>query len=500
MKRLRQLETTVLILLAALMFLGCKPASEAPADKAEAAQEEAESKAPAKAAIPASADAEIDKRLKHSRAFESIVWSVPLMNYKAIRDGHKKGAGADYGDVAYHSNIPSWKFEIPTGNAVPYVIAYWTLKDGPLVIEIPAETKDVSLFGAMMDSWQRPIGDVGGRGRDGGLGAKYLLLPPNYQGELPEGYLVLRQKTYEGYFLLRPGTADNSAASMKNQVAWVKEIKIYPLAKADKPPRTRFVDAYGKRVHAIVDYDASYFENLHEILNQEIIEEKDLSILGLLESIGIRKGAPFNPDAADMKVFEAAANEAHTYLRDSFLAKLGPVFYEGKKWFTLNLPGAVSTAFSFVHPTYLDLDARAALEFGTFSTTERLGSATFYLLSSKDSGGQWLDGGENYKLTVPANVPAEQYWSVIAHDNDTASWITDVPEGKEGVGSLTEGLKKNQDGSVDVYFGPKAPKRESVNWLPTVAGKRFFLLFRFYGPKPELFEKSWTLNDVERSD
>jgi hypothetical protein len=178
------------------------------------------------------ADTDTETRLKHSRAFESIIWSVPLMNYKAIRDGLKRGAGVDYGDVAYHSKIQSWKFEIPTGNAVPYVLAYWTLKDGPLVIEIPKETKDVSLFGAMMDSWQRPIGDVGARGRDGGLGAKYLLLPPHYQGDLPEGYLVLKQKTYEGYFLLRPLTADNSAASMKKQADWAKQIKIYPLAKA----------------------------------------------------------------------------------------------------------------------------------------------------------------------------------------------------------------------------------------------------------------------------
>jgi hypothetical protein len=446
----------------------------------------------------AAAATDTETRLKHSRAFESIIWSVPLMNYKAIRDGLKKGAGVDYGDVAYHSKIQSWKFEIPTGNAVPYVLAYWTLKDGPLVIEIPKETKDVSLFGVMMDSWQRPIGDVGGRGRDGGLGAKYLLLPPNYRGDLPEGHLVLKQKTYEGYFLLRPLTADNSAASMQKQADWAKQIKIYPLAKANKPSKTKHIDAYGKRVHAIVDYDASYFEGLHEILGQEYLEEKDLAILGLLESIGIRKDAPFKADKADMKIFAAAAKEAHAYLRDGFLAKLGPVFYKGKKWFSLNLPGSVTTEFSYVHPTYVDLDTRAAMYFGVFSSAERLGAATYYLLSSKDSAGQWLDGGENYKLNVPANVPVSQFWSVIAHDNETASWITDIPEGKEMVGSLTEGLKKNQDGSVDVYFGPKAPKGESVNWLPTVKGKRFFLLFRFYGTKPAVFDQSWQLNDVQK--
>ncbi len=146
------------------------------------------------------------ERIMHSRAFESVIWSVPLMNYKAIRDGYKEGAGVGYNDVAYHSKVQTWELEIPTGNnSTPYVIAYWTAKDGPVVIEIPASTKDVSLFGALMDSWQRPIAEVGLAGADGGRGAKILIVPPNYQGVLPIGYLVAHQKTYEGYFLLQPG-------------------------------------------------------------------------------------------------------------------------------------------------------------------------------------------------------------------------------------------------------------------------------------------------------
>ena len=147
----------------------------------------------------------LEERIMHSRAFESVIWSVPLMNYKAIRDGYKEGAGVGYNDVAYHSKIQTWELEIPTGNnTTPYVIAYWTVKDGPIVVEIPGSTKDVSLFGAMMDSWQRPIGDVGPAGRDGGRGAKYLILPPKYQGVLPVGYLVLRQKNLRGIFPVAP--------------------------------------------------------------------------------------------------------------------------------------------------------------------------------------------------------------------------------------------------------------------------------------------------------
>ncbi len=73
-----------------------------------------------------------------------------------------------------------------------------------------------------------------------------------------------------------------------------------------------------------------------------------------------------------------------------------------------------------------------------------------------------------------------------------------LPINKEGVASFTKGLEKNPDGSVDVYFGPKAPKGKETNWLPTVPGKKFFSIFRFYRPEPSLFNKSWKLNDVEK--
>jgi hypothetical protein len=441
----------------------------------------------------------LKERIMHSRAFETVIWSVPLMNYTAMRNGYKEGAGVGYNDVAYHSKVQTWELEIPTGNnTTPYVIAYWTVKDGPVVIEIPGGTEDVTLFGAMMDSWQRPIAEVGLAGADGGRGAKYLILPPNYQGVLPVGYLVAHQKTYEGYFLLRPVIADTSETNLKKAEQFVKQIKIYPLAKAENPPETKHVDCYRKRVHAIMDFDASYFDSLHEILQQEYIEEKDIAILGLADSIGIRKGDAFEPDNTVKKILDSAAKKAHQYLIKLFFDELGPEFYNDRQWFTLNLPGTVETEFGYTYPTFVDLDTRAALYYGIFSSVERLGAATVYFVGAKDAAGAWLDGGEDYKLTVPADVPAKQFWSAIVHDVETAAWFTDLPINKEGVASFTEGLEKNQDGSVDVYFGPKAPKGKETNWLPTVPGKKFFLIFRFYRPEPSLFNKSWKLNDVEK--
>ena len=130
---------------------------------------------------------DIDERMIHRRAIELIVWSQPLMNYKAMRDAFFS-LGANYNDVVYHSKVQNWKFQIATPNSTtPYVWTAWNLKDGPVVVEIPASTADIGIFGTLMESWQRPLEDVGAKGKNGGRGGKYVILPPGYRGPLLPG-------------------------------------------------------------------------------------------------------------------------------------------------------------------------------------------------------------------------------------------------------------------------------------------------------------------------
>ena len=148
----------------------------------------------------------LEERIMHSRAFETVIWSVPLMNYTAMRNGYKKGAGVGYNDVVYHSRVQTWELEIPTGNnTTPYLIAYWTVKDGPVVIEIPGGTKDVSLFGVMMDSWQRPVAEVGAAGADGGRGGQVPASSTQLSGGYPAGLPGYASKDLRGIFPVAPG-------------------------------------------------------------------------------------------------------------------------------------------------------------------------------------------------------------------------------------------------------------------------------------------------------
>ena len=436
-------------------------------------------------------------RVYHGRALETVIWSMPLMNTEAMRQAYRD-AGVKNNDLGYFSPIQNWQYQIATpNNTTPYVMAFYDLSDGPLVIDIPSETKDVKLFGTMMDAWQRAIEDVGGAGFDKGKGGKYLLLPPDYKGEIPKGYFSYPQSTNIGYILIRPIIPEPSEKYVLLAEKTTKKIKIYPLAEAAKPTANNYVNVSGKSEleNAISVFDETYYQRLHSILQEEVVDEADLSMMGMLRSIGIEIGKPYAATESQKAILASAAKEAHDYMLGQYHDALIAPFYEGKNWTSILPPGTVESAFSFKFPTYLDYNGRGALYYAVCTSVKTFGAATFYLGDAKDNNGEWLDGGKTYKLNVAKDVPAKDFWSVMAYNLESAAWIKNVP--KVGVASSDKGLQVNEDGSVDIYFSPKAPAGKEANWTPTKAGERFFLLFRFYGPEKAAMDKTYQLNDLE---
>jgi hypothetical protein len=441
------------------------------------------------------AEQTIHERMFHSRAIEAVVWAMPLLNFKGFRDGHAS-VGVGYNDIAYHSKIQDWKFQTATpNNTTPYVNFYWNIKDGPIVVEIPPSADGIGIFGTLMDAWQRPIDDVGAKGRDGGRGGKYVLVPPGYDGPVLPGAYVYKQRTNHGFAILRAIIPDKSPKTLAKAAGFAKKIRVYPLAKADKPPQNKYVDIYGKLLEMTPVLDGGIFAEIHKILQEEIVEEQNKAMMGLLARIGIKKGAPFKPDAKAQAVFNKAGPEALQYMLEQYHRFLNPWMYKNKKWSVLAPPGAIETDFSYEFPNYFDYHARGALYYAVISSVKNYGTATFYLDNAETPDGKWLDGSKNYKLVVPPKVPAKDFWAVTAYDLLTASYVREVSKGS--VDSNQTDLKKNSDGSVDVYFGPKAPKGKEANWIPTQKGKRFFLLFRFYGPEKGVHDGSFELNDIE---
>ena len=436
-------------------------------------------------------------RIFHGRAVEAVVWAMPLLNFKGYRDGHA-AVGVGYNTIGYNSKVQDWRFQTATpNNTTPYISFYWKLDDGPVVIEIPPAEAGIGIFGTIMDAWQRPLDDVGAAGRDKGAGARYVVVPEGYRGDLPPRSYVYTQRTNHGFCALRPimdggATPENLAKS----VSLAKKIRVYPLSRFGSATATEAVDVYGKNVEMTPKLDGGIYAHLHAILEEETVEPRNLAMMGMLARIGIQRGQPFAPDDRAQSIFADAAKDALEYLIDSYHITLNKPFYAGKKWSALVPPGAVRTDWTYEFPDRFDYDARGALYYAIITSIRSYGTATFYLDLANTPDGAWLSGENNYRLRMPANVPVRDFWSITTYDLETASYLREVE--KSSIDSNMTDVQRNADGSVDIYFGPKPPTGNERNWLPTTPGRRFFLLARFYGPEKALLDKSFELNDIER--
>jgi hypothetical protein len=280
-------------------------------------------------------------------------------------------------------------------------------------------------------------------------------------------------------------------------VAYGKRVKLYPLSRAAKPPPTTFVDVVDIVYDSTIRYDLRFFASLNRIVQAEPWLERDKAMIDQLKSIGIEKGKPFDPDPAAQEILNNAAREAHAWLVARYEASFSSPFYQDRHWAR---PGSSELlegqATFFARPNVYPVDVRGVTFSYAYFTPKHPGTGSSYLLTIADHDGELLDGGVTYRLTVPANVPVRQYWSATVYDRETHAPIRDARWPSRS--SQTPGLQQNADGSVDVYFGPAAPAGRESNWIPTNAHGSFEVLFRFYGPEKPLFDKTWSLPDIEK--
>jgi len=438
---------------------------------------------------------DLTRRTVERRAIESVIWGMPAVNTELMYQEMRK-LGGKPNQIVYWSGLLDWKNQTLTPNPdVIYFMAFFDTKEGPVVIEIPPAGDGV-INGSIMDPWQAALDDVGPAGVDKGVGGKYLITSPGYQGAMPSGYIVLPSGNYLGYALLRSILKSGSDADVKTAVTYGKRIKLYPLSEATNPPETVFIDATGKLYDSTIPYDVRFFQSLDRFVQQEPWLVRDKAMIDQLRSIGIEKGKLFNPDEATKGILNAAAREAQAWLDLKYQTMFSP-YYEGRKWVFPIAPDVIKgLQTQFEDPNSYPIDGRGVTYTMAFFSTKQSGIGQYYLMTLKDGAGQSFAGANTYRLTVPANAPVKQYWSATAYDRETHALIRDML--RAGRSSQSQGLRTNADGSVDIWFGPKAPAGKESNWVPTSANGQFEVLFRFYGPEKPLFDKSWSLPDIER--
>jgi hypothetical protein len=439
---------------------------------------------------------DLTRRSIERRAVEAVIWGMPAVNYDLMYQEMLKFGGRP-NQIVYWSRPLDWKNQTLTPNPdTIYLMPFFNTKDvGPVVPEIPPADEG-SITGNIVDVWQAALEDVGPAGVDKGKGGKYLILPPGYKDNVPEGYIPLASDTYGGFGLLRSILKSGSDADIAEAVTYGKRVKLYPLAQAANPPPTTFVDGIDMVFDATIPYDLRFFQSLNRIVQSEPWLERDKAMIDQLKSIGIEKGKTFNPDPKTQDTLKAAASEAHAWLDAKYETVFSQPFFEGSRWtFPPSSEVSEGQATFFAKLDVYPVDDRGLTYSYAFIGIKHLGAGQYYLMTIKDKEGHVLDGGSAYRLTVPANAPVKQYWSATAYDRATHALIRNQPRSSRS--SQNPDLQKNADGSVDIHFGPKAPVGKGSNWVPTNADGQFEVLFRFYGPEQALFEKTWVLPDIE---
>jgi hypothetical protein len=247
----------------------------------------------------------------------------------------------------------------------------------------------------------------------------------------------------------------------------------------------------------IADY--RFWELLNQVVQEEPADSLDQVSLGFFQSIGIQKGKPFSPDERMKKILTEAAAVGDATARAIAFHTPGkePFYYDNSNW---QVPFIGGYKFQTA-PGVLNLNGAAFYYFLATGVTPAMeekfvGRGSQYAWTARDSKGQALDGGKNYRLRLPPNIPVKDFWSVIVYSNQSRSQIQ-TDQRFPSVSSQTKGLLVNPDGSVDVYFGPKSPAGKDTNWVQTVPGRSWNTILRLYGPLDPWFNKTWRPGEIE---
>ena len=443
--------------------------------------------------------------LDFSRGVKVFLDGIPPASLEALRIGMIDIGVTECHHVGLAEKLLDSNSLFLTGNTeTVYTSAFLDLeRDGPTVVEVPPNCGP----GTVNDAWFRFVVDMGIPGLDAGKGGKYLILPPDYPGDYPEGrflvengYFVAKSRSYVNWLILRGFLVDGSPDEATNM--FKTGLKIYPLARADNPPEMVFTNITNVVFNTIHSNDFTFYDELARVIEKEPVEMIDLELRGLLAGIGIQKGKPFAPDDRMKRILEDAVAVGNATARaiDFQTREKEAYLYPNSQWKT----GFLGGSFEWLKDDGLGgryLDARTLFfYFATVNTpamaVEMIGKGSQYAYINKDSGRDFLDGAKDYTLKIPANVPVKDFWSVVVYDPQTRSELQtdDLFPSKN---SARSPLEVNSDGSVDLYFGPERPASHQDNWIQTIAGKGWFALLRLYGPLTPWFDKTWQPGEIE---
>ena len=448
--------------------------------------------------LPQKEAEQLRDELFFQRAVHAYMTMLPALNTIGMRDGSEATFGK-----GYHV-LPIWKDRmdartwVPTPNAdVIYSMSYLDLKEtGPLVVAAPP-----NVIGMFTDFFQRTITDVGAIGPDRARGGLYLLLPPGYNGHVPEGYHAVKSSTYNVFLFFRTVMAKGeNGPDPAPAVKLAEQTRIYPLWEEEKNvPPMEFPNASGKRVEMMYPVDNEYWRKLKAFIDYEPTKAITPELRGVLASIGIVKDKPFDPTDREKKLLRKAVETAPRMIlayRQLGRADGRNLYYKDRQF---ERAWAGGTA-EFMQDSYLDVNQRAAFFQYAYSSApamvmRTIGAGSKYPVAARDTDGNFLNGSNTYRLRLPPNPPAANFWAVTAYN------VTDgtMPETRQLLPSINgyNKVNTNEDGSLDIYFSPEKPDAvPESNWIQTVKGRDFLAVLRLYGAESAFYDQTWKPDDL----
>jgi hypothetical protein len=416
------------------------------------------------------------------RACQAYLWALPAVSFTAWQRG-VNGLGARNGQIVAILSYEARRGILTANATTPYYLGFADLSSGPLIMIIPPQ----GVQGGISDGWQITIPGSETPGT-------YLLLAPGQKApDDVSGYVVCQSPTFNIFLGAR--LTDEDPTRAKQTLA---QLKMYPYAQRSSPPAMEILDVGSPAWSGGPPRGMEYWQRLDDVIQREPIEPRDIFFHAMLRPLGLEKGKPFKPDARQTKILTEAAlvGEAMAKANSADRRFAGGKYRPDAHWdFALQLDADSPNDFWNL------IDERAswfyeAVGAGPAMAPKRPGPSSAYLGAYKDKAGEWLDGGRSYRLRVPPSPPIKLFWSVTVYDADTRALI--LNDQKIADRSSRTDLRKNDDGSVDIYCGPKAPPGFEKNWIPTVPGKNWFAYFRFYRPTEPYFDRSWPLPDFQR--
>ena len=475
--------------------------------------------------------AKVYEHIDFTHAYEAFVNTMQGANFEAIRRGFL-AAGVQDNQILMFSKLMDAKSLFLTANAdTVYFVGTLDLSKGPMVLETPPKA-----LGTLDDAWWRWVIDFGVPGPDRAEGGRYLILPPGYDGPVPEGgFYVARARTNKVLILGRMFLENNDPQPAVELIR--KHTKIYPydaggegtsiaqfldgkarLSRIEPPPAMVFHEGSGMVMNTVPPNDTSYFELLNDLVQREPATALDPELMGPLAAIGIVKGKPFVPDARMKKILGEAVAVGNAASRTLLMAPRDPswYYYPGSAWtnflfqsgyeFETPIPMVTREGVKpFPSTGYRQLDARSAFFYGITGITPAMamrlpGVGSQYLLAMQDANKQFFDGGKTYKLTLPKGIPYANFWSLTLYDNQTRSMLA-TPQNYPRAGSQaypSPAAEADADGSTAIHFSPQQPAGvPRGNWIQTVPGKGWFVILRLYGPLEPFFTKAWRPGEIE---